>query len=88
MTTAEKIIAFRSLLGYTQQEFCQAFNKRFPELPLTRDAYAKWETGDRALKIEYLKALVIFLKTSADDLLFDHRIPDQLKPRRRKKQVA
>ncbi len=78
MTLGEKLTALRIRKGWSQEEFCEAFNRRYPELAIKRSRYSKWETGENQLKIEQLKAVVAFYRITADELLFDHKKVEQL----------
>jgi transcriptional regulator with XRE-family HTH domain len=79
MTIGEKLTALRSRKGWTQPDFCKAFNKRYPELAIKRSRYSKWETDENSMEIEMLKAVVTFYQVTADEMIFDHKVPELLK---------
>jgi transcriptional regulator with XRE-family HTH domain len=82
MTLGEKLIAFRLLKGHTQMDFCRAFNQKYPDTKIDRGFYSMIESDHRNMNIPTLKNLVTYYNTTADDLLFDDKIPEQLKPKK------
>jgi transcriptional regulator with XRE-family HTH domain len=72
MTIGEKLTALRIRKGYSQEEFCKAFNRRYPELTIKRSRYSKWEIDSNPIEVPMLKALVTFHGITADELIFEH----------------
>lgn len=85
MTTGEKLTALRQHRSMTQEDFCKSFNKRYPSLSITRWQYARWETDSRNMQLDHFKAVVLFYRISADDLLFNDRIPGNIIKNKSKK---
>ena len=72
MTIGEKLTALRIRKGYSQVEFCEDFNRRYPQLAIKRPAYSKWETDEHSMEIRHLRALAMYHKVTTDELVFDH----------------
>lgn len=90
MTIGEKLKQLRALKGLSQQEFCEEVNRRH-RLDIARKQYSHWEQDRRTVDIKFLKAIVMYYSrwgVTADDLIFDERLPARLKETKRRKTVA
>lgn len=72
MTIGEKLTALRIRKGRSQEEFCEAFNRRYPEMRIKRSRYSKWELDSNPIEIDMLKCLVTFYGVTSDELIFEH----------------
>ncbi len=79
MTIGEKLTALRHRKGLSQEEICQALNRRFPDLPLTRSYYAYLENDKKGMTVEHVKAFATFFRITADELIFENRPVEILK---------
>lgn len=87
MTLGEKLVMLRQRTGFVQKAWCEDFNKKYPRQKVNRAQYSNWELNMRTMTIHHLKLVVEYYQRfhlTADDLIFDDKVPPILKQKRPK----